>query len=169
MGWDYTLRRAEPGEVTRSFTKGWTTKGGEVIQVTDAAWASFRHLWGVERVNGVPREIVLWLVDFRRDSWGHTGMMEGSHPFYYDCPLSILDKAPATCPEWRARVREYHAKQRRQIAIGQCYILRGYHIGAYHDPTVVITSVKPLRGSHFGSKMKLSRGQLADAELIAGV
>ena len=45
---------------------------------------------------------------------------EGMHPFYYDCPIRLLDKldklAPATEPasgayKWRAKCREHAAKQ----------------------------------------------------------
>ena len=63
--------------------------------------------------------IVLYLLSKSKDSswpWGYKDMDEGMHPYYYDCPLRLLD---ATAPEegkeestWRKAVREHHARKR---------------------------------------------------------
>jgi hypothetical protein len=47
----------------------------------------------------------------QRYGWGYKAMDESMEPFYYDCPLSFLDKVPVVKPEWRAKVKEYHQKK----------------------------------------------------------
>lgn len=48
--------------------------------------------------------------------WGYKDMSEHSGPYYYDCPLSLIDEATApandTAREWREKVRAYHAMKR---------------------------------------------------------
>lgn len=41
--------------------------------------------------------------------WGYKELVEAMHPFYYSCPERFLDMAPEVCPDWRQRVRAYHA------------------------------------------------------------
>ncbi|MGP3790508.1 hypothetical protein [Pseudomonas sp. B392_1p] len=48
--------------------------------------------------------------------WGYKDLCESVHPFYYTCPLSYLDMVPVASPEWRERVRAYHAERRRPKA-----------------------------------------------------
>jgi len=48
------------------------------------------------------------------ERWGFKPMDESWHPYYYTCPLSYLDLAPEKSPEWREKVREYHAARRAQ-------------------------------------------------------
>ena len=43
------------------------------------------------------------------NEWGYKPMEESMHPYYYNCPLAYLELAPVQCPEWRERVRAYHA------------------------------------------------------------
>ena len=47
-----------------------------------------------------------------RNEWGYKSMDESVHPYYYSCPLSYLERAPTQSPEWRERVRAYHAHSR---------------------------------------------------------
>lgn len=75
------------------------------------------RLWIAMR-RGEQRFIVLYLLSKSKDSswpWGYKDMDETMHPYYYDCPLRLLD---ATAPEegkeeseWRKAVREHHAKK----------------------------------------------------------
>ncbi|MQT88093.1 hypothetical protein DYL61_16825 [Pseudomonas nabeulensis] len=44
--------------------------------------------------------------------WGYKGMDESVHPFYYTCPLRYLEMAKEISPEWREKVRAYHAQRR---------------------------------------------------------
>jgi len=44
--------------------------------------------------------------------WGYKSMDETVHPFYYSCPLKFLKMVPEACPEWRVKVRKWHADKR---------------------------------------------------------
>jgi len=92
--------------------------------------------------------------------WGYKDMDESVHPYYYTCPLSFLDMAPKTCPDWRALVREYHARMSREIRIGDIWSLQpGYTVRQ-----VEIVSIKPLHGigRPDGRRYRLRRSVLAD-------
>lgn len=169
MGWDYTMHKAQPGEITKEFMHTWQA-GQHTMSITDAAWANYRHLWGILREDGRPKYIVLWLVDFRKDSWGYKSISEEMGPYYYDCPNTILEKCP--CPDneearsWRAAVGNYHAKRSRNWAVGDRVRLIGRRIGMDSSPEVTITSIRPLRCNYYGYPYRLTKSSLAEAERI---
>ncbi|QRY31872.1 hypothetical protein JVX96_00655 [Variovorax sp. PDNC026] len=82
--------------------------------------------------------IGLTLIDSRRREVAVKSMDETVGPYYYDCPLSFLDRADAPvgpyAGPWREQVRAFHAsRSARRAAIrpglrvsyeGQTYILR---------------------------------------------
>lgn len=166
MGWLYTLHKAEPGEIMRQFTKPWTNSKGHDYQITDASFANWRHLWGVLRIDGEPVTIILWLVDRRRDEWGYKDMEESMGPFYYTCPLRLLDIAPEENSEWREHVRAFHERRSRKVTVGQRLVLKGFRIGATRDPEVEITSVKPLRVLFYGRPYRLTKAMVGAANIL---
>lgn len=54
--------------------------------------------------------ISLSLLSQHNKQWGHKDLDESVHPYYYDCPLSLLELATEPvdeqAAEWRERVRE---------------------------------------------------------------
>jgi hypothetical protein len=75
------------------------------------------RLWyAVER--GGQRFIVLYLTEGDRSQptqwrWGYKDMDESMHPYYYDCPIGLLDLTPqAIESDWRKAVRAHHAKRK---------------------------------------------------------
>ena len=56
-------------------------------------------------------------------NWGYKDMDESSHPYYYDCPLKLLDITEDMMPDsenartWRAEVRRRHALKKAQKTI----------------------------------------------------
>lgn len=69
------------------------------------------RLWyAVER--GKQRFIVLYLTERNRHhiasyQWGYKDMDESVHPYYYDCPIRLLDLAHQSIEsEWRKAVRD---------------------------------------------------------------
>ena len=48
--------------------------------------------------------------------WGYKDLDEAMFPYYFSCPLKYLDMVPIEIygghPEWRERVRAYHAHQK---------------------------------------------------------
>jgi hypothetical protein len=80
------------------------------------------RLWyAMER--GEQRFIVLYLTEGDQSQpaycrWGYKDMDESMHPYYYDCPIRLLDLTPhlhdvtTMESEWRKAVRAYHAKRK---------------------------------------------------------
>lgn len=70
-------------------------------------------------------ETMVFLLSFKADEWCYKEMGETVHPYYYDCPKTLLDKIEALYPPfndnamaWRAKCREHHAKQKVQLKDG---------------------------------------------------
>lgn len=112
-----------------------------------------RNFWFVaeHKTNG-ERSIVLCLLSGKFKSercgpWGYKDMGESSHPYYYDCPLGLLDLAPVACQEWRDGVRAYHRAKKRTFAVGERVSLPD----TFRPHEFVITSVKPLLGREFNA------------------
>jgi len=72
--------------------------------------------------------------------WGYKDMEESMHPCHYNCPLHYLTMAPEKSPEWRAKVRAWHAhqKDRSSWKAGDLVVYSVYE----HD---VYTLVEPYR------------------------
>lgn len=110
-------------------------------------------LWAVQEVVfkvakphhdiGVPYSFIgcYLLANHHGCGWGYKDMEESMHPYHYHCPLSYLDMAPEACPDWRQKVREWHARASRPVAIGDIWSLVGSKVDV-----VVIQSARPLRG-----------------------
>lgn len=70
-------------------------------------------------------ETMVFLLSFRKEEWCYKEMGETVHPYYYDCPKTLLDKIEALYPPfndnakaWRAKCRENHAKKKAQLKDG---------------------------------------------------
>lgn len=99
---------------------GWDSKR-EVIQHLNKPCKDYkplRHcvrgdtLWQViETARGLFIGCTL-LTGSKKDGYGYKDMEEASHPYRYHCPLGYLEQVKeVTCPEWRDKVRAYHAEQ----------------------------------------------------------
>jgi len=77
------------------------------------------HLWTLAMRPDGSKFISLDLIAKERNGgYGNKSMSEDSGPYYYDCPLSLLDKTSPTesinAIEWRGKVREYHARNKNK-------------------------------------------------------
>ena len=149
-----------------TFTSG-ATKKDTIAEITrdfhlqDKHYACIKRalrgqtLWSVwTKTEGasVERYIRCDLLRKDGDSWGHKAMSEREHPYQYSCPLGYLDLAPATCEEWRDKVRKFHHKPE----VGERIMLQGSTI-----PYITVTSVKPLQGVYEGKLYRIPRGMIA--------
>jgi len=84
-------------------------------------------LWIVVETPSGQNMIVLYRIATRRGMTGYMGMPESSGPYYFTCPLSFLDMAPETNPEWRAKVRAHHARNegKKDIRVGSKVLVYG--------------------------------------------
>jgi hypothetical protein len=90
-------------------------------------------------------------------------MEETSHPYQYSCPISYLDMAPEKCAEWREKVREYHAKHYRKLEKGATYMLApGCRVGGREDVRITLITLRPLRATCEGMRIRVSRKHLGE-------
>ena len=98
--------------------------------------------------------------------WGYKPMEESMHPYYYTCPLKYLDMVPdgsaGVSPEWRAKVRAYHAERKRKLSVGAHYYLKGVRGPSW----VTLVSLRPLVGTDkFNQRWRLRKKHIGEAFL----
>ena len=109
---------------------------GEHIKLLQSS-AVGNHHWYLAKTTKPDGSEVTWIgLDLmqgggRNQGWGYKDMSESMGPYYYDCPITYLDKAsPAKgCAiEWRAKVRSYHeAKKKRPKPVAGLVVEYGGH------------------------------------------
>lgn len=150
MGWLYTpgqtrsalierLTRPQSNDIANNTTIAYCVRGNVLWSIRETTFHHGRHGY----LPGFPIRYIGCdlMASHRGFGWGYKDLDERSHPFYYHCPLSYLDRVPETNPDWRAAVREWHARVNRELNIGEVWQLRpGFAISA-----VEIMSLRPLR------------------------
>lgn len=129
MGW--TVGYRSPGRILDEFREwaeaGFTRTTDMVsidITITDIVTTERgMHIWAVERVNGVPSDILLRLIERRptdeaRETpiYAVKALAASEHPYYYDCPKRLLglfygDALRGLPLEWRLAVYAYHERR----------------------------------------------------------
>lgn len=110
MGWDFSAEHNK-----RVFVQDMLQDTGMYRVVAHRLIGN--HLWVITEYKETgEKSIYLYLLSYRRDSgWGSKRIHESAHPYYYDCPLSFLDKVDPSeyedTVEWRQKVREFHQKK----------------------------------------------------------
>jgi hypothetical protein len=170
MGWccEYGWKSADDVEATiyrpeRLVAKARTREGGYLVS------------WALYKGDGDTRFIVCNLLDYRpaNREWWHKDMDESMGPYYFSCPLSLLDGASEpvneSAREWRDNVRKWHAgKAQARVekadwwrAGGKAYLVKSGPL--YNGTPVTIISLRPLLVSlqNVGLPTKVSRIQLS--------
>jgi hypothetical protein len=118
MGWSFAYRdigrKAHIEELTsqKHFAEGYTPLEHRVVG---------NHVWQLVRIESEGRTFITLdlIAKARGEGWGYKGMSEDSGPYYFDCPLSLLNKADPPASEygaaWRQKVREYHASKAKRV------------------------------------------------------
>jgi hypothetical protein len=92
------------------------------------------HFWTlVENKNTGERIIRLDVITCYKGEWGYKPLDETMGPFYYDCPIGMIEQTTPTdnkyANKWRQRVIDCHAKKRERTKIkykeGQTWNLYG--------------------------------------------
>ena len=115
MGWSFNTqdygRKAHIESLTnqRHFSQGYTPITHRVVG---------SHVWQlVQRPDGTKFIALDLIAKERGGGWGYKSMDEDWGPYYYECPLALLDRAdpPATenAKAWRIKVWDYHDRQKR--------------------------------------------------------
>jgi len=86
--------------------------------VGNVLWAVVELMAKVDGFRGLPsygdvRIIACYLLGNESGSgWGYKDLEESMSPYHYSCPLQFLSMTPEKSPEWRAKVRNWHAQQK---------------------------------------------------------
>lgn len=124
MGWLFTCdpsfnkaRQVSEFRSPGSWSEGTTLLADRVVG---------NHYWAALQDKSGAKFIFLALMKGggKNSGWGYKDMTEHCGPYYYDCPLSLLEMTDEPTGEsaiaWRKKVREYHAakKARAKPAAG---------------------------------------------------
>lgn len=131
---------------------------------------------------GMGPQIGLFLLDCSSGGcWGHKDMAEADGPFYYDCPLSYLDRASepqagnlnhhGSGRSWRDFVRDHHAaaRQRRKArpSVGDTVHLPAEVFGVGYGGVYRVTADLGRKGLLLDNYLRMSARQVRWAELVA--
>ncbi len=112
MGWSFAYadvgRKAHVAEImsAKHFGPDFTPIKGRAVG---------NHIWQLVRQESANRTFITLdlIAKDRNGGWGYKGMSEDMGPYYYDCPLSLIDAASdpinESAAKWREDVRKYHA------------------------------------------------------------
>jgi hypothetical protein len=121
MGTTVVPGRGTHAEIDREIMRAWTRKDGTVVTNTDCHLTRTAH-YHIRRENGEPKVIMVTDIDRMPEAgtWLYKEMSEDMNPYYYDCPLKLLDICPLPnvegqalewAKQWRESVRQFHARQ----------------------------------------------------------
>src|SRR5205085_8215381 len=120
-------------------------------------------VWEITRKPGGEKERYIGLDLLGTDgegNWGYKDLEESMGVYEVNCPLSFLALVPQVANEgWRERVRAHHARINQKVVVGQTLKLVNASI-----PHVLVTSVRPLRGTYLGGTYRIPRRFLAPPE-----
>lgn len=162
MGWLYGF--GSPKDVKEHVNR---MRGGGPEIVRQAATQYGRHLWTVYELKTGERFINLDLIQKSGAEWGYKDMSEDMHPFYFDCPLSLIEAAGPTTIEssnqWREKVRAYHSAKNKPLAVGD----RIEVYGKVYSITGKIEKSWEVRSESDGRTYRMSPKHFARAKVIA--
>lgn len=111
MGWDIGY-----GQTVKEL-KAYLRAGAERNGYRNLAEASRGRVWyrAMEEVATGKKFIAVYLIRSGKGYAGYKPMDEDMHPFYYDCPLKLLEAAKreetGSVKEWRDNVRALAARK----------------------------------------------------------
>jgi hypothetical protein len=120
MGTTVVTGRGTHTEIDRELMQTWMREDGTVVTNTDCHLARTAH-YHIRRENGEPKVIMVTVIHrMPVGKWSYKEMSEDMNPYYYDCPLKLLDICPLPsvggralgwAKEWREQVRQFHARK----------------------------------------------------------
>jgi hypothetical protein len=108
MGW-ISRRGSKPSDWKKEILSDYDSS--DRCKVVDHKATCFgTHWWVLFETKDKVRFIVLYLFKRFEDGWGYKDMDESMFPYYFDCPVSLLNKAGESDNEqttkWRQVIRE---------------------------------------------------------------
>lgn len=144
------------------------------------------RLWVLVQPDGHEPQIGLFLLQRGNDGcWGHKDMDEADGPYYYDCPLRWLDRAPEPpCPvaghhrdsgrSWRDFVRDHHAQQaasrkRARPSVGSIIRLGDRFEASYVGRQYEVTQDLGRKGLMLNGYIRLKAHQIKWVDIVPSV
>jgi hypothetical protein len=131
----------------------WDAYGGKILAHT----ARGNIIWAVvsKPHYSVDLHAIVLIPMERGVDWKYRFYSERDHLKWVTCPESFLAQTHKSMQRnavWRAKVREYHQKRRKQVRVGdRLYIsLKGV-------PEVIVTRLNPLAGVYGGKEYRIPR------------
>lgn len=159
MGWLFPHECTSKGSLVDLVIGNWKSAGYNILATKKVG----KGLW----ILGQPTQcthpiIAFYLMERAQGTWGYKDMDESMHPYYYDCPVAWLEKAPVASQDWRDGVIAYNKKKletaSKKILINTHYKVSGnWRSGGMHIQRIYVTSTKPLRGWCNGWEMRIPR------------
>jgi hypothetical protein len=129
MGW--TTTRCEPNQAKKFLKQEFESENEhgswlvlDQAQVGNVHYLKMSHL--DKKTNKTDIFVMVVLTNWNNeDYWfnfGYKEMEDCTGPFYYNCPLRLLEgltESNETGMAWRQKVREYHARRRAKPKVGQ--------------------------------------------------
>ena len=130
MGWTFNTHKGTKQDLVDERLETIVRSDGGVSKVVAHSLRG-NHLWKVKEVEVAEesrtyRYIALDILSCQKGCWGFKDLFESDHPFYYDCPITLLNKTNShENEEWRKIVRRKHkdkddkAKFMRGLKVGE--------------------------------------------------
>lgn len=160
MGWLFPYHTTTKASLVNDVTND-IIAAGHTINATKSVG---KGLWMLVTPKNLDKPIIVFYLMEKHGTWGYKDMDESAHPFFYDCPLAWLDKAPILSQAWRDGV---HAKLKKKmdmkeaaskIVANKAYNVNGFwKFRGYPLTQLFVTSTKPCLGRVNGDIIKISR------------
>lgn len=167
MGWLFPYHTSTKASLVEDITKDITT-AGHIINATKSVRSG---LWMLVTPKNLDKPIIVFYLMEKHGTWGYKDMDESMHPYYYDCPLAWLDKAPVANQAWRDGVHANLKKKiemkeaAKKIVAGKTYKVNGsWKYGGKTLTQLYVTSTKPRRGVVDGWNVRISKKLMASLE-----
>jgi hypothetical protein len=169
MGWLFPHTTSTKKSLVDMIRQDWTM-GGHTIHATKSVG---KGLWVLATPKNLDKPVIFFYLMEKAGTWGYKDLSEEEHPYYYDCPIDWLDKAPVLSQPWRDGVHANLKKKielkeaAKKIVANKTYKVNGsWKFQGYPLTQLYVTSLKPCRGVVNGWTTKISKKLLASLEPI---
>jgi len=115
MGWSYSYNATRKSIIEEILLD---VKNNTQLKILDTACTSYgKRLWIlIEHKSLSSPLVILYLLDKSNGNWGYKDISEDMHPYYYDCPLRLINRGGGhneQSMKWRDQVRQYHNNRKK--------------------------------------------------------
>jgi hypothetical protein len=160
MGWLFPYHTSTKASLVEDVTKEITASGNTIVATKSVG----KGLWMLVTPKNLDKPIIVFYLMEKVGTWGYKDMDESMHPYYYDCPVAWLEKAPVLSQPWRDGVMAHINKKielkeaAKKIVANKAYRVKGsWKFRGYPLTELYVTSTNPCLGRCNGDIIKISR------------